>query len=63
MRRSDALPEGNNTIVAQLAELVANLDHHGTETTAGLRELIDSGARHVAGCEYAGSCRTRLLSG
>jgi hypothetical protein len=46
--------EDNNTIVAQLAELVANLDRRGTETTAGLRELIDNGVRHVAGCEYAG---------
>jgi hypothetical protein len=30
----------NNTIVAQLAELVADLERHGTETRVGLRELI-----------------------
>jgi GAF domain-containing protein len=48
------VPDDNNTIVGQLAELVANLERHGTETRAGLRELIDSGARHVVGCQYAG---------
>ena len=46
--------DGNNMIVAQLAELVANLDRDGTETTAGLRELIENCARYVAGCQYAG---------
>jgi len=48
------VPEDNNTIVAQLAELVANLERNGTETRAGLHELIESGSRHVPGSEYAG---------
>ncbi|BBZ49054.1 GAF and ANTAR domain-containing protein [Mycobacterium heidelbergense] len=48
------MPDGNNTIVAQLAGLVASLDRHGTETNVGLRELLDSGAQHVPGCRYAG---------
>jgi hypothetical protein len=34
--------DGNNIIIAQLAELVANLDRDGTATTAGLRELVES---------------------
>ena len=46
--------QDNNTIVAQLAELVVSLDRQGAETTAGLRELIDTGARYVSGCQYAG---------
>jgi GAF domain-containing protein len=50
----DAVPDANNMVVAQLAELVANLDRDGTETRAGLRELIDSGVQHVAGSQYAG---------
>jgi ANTAR domain/GAF domain len=49
-----AMAEDNKTIVAQLAELVANLERDGTETWAGLHELIDTGTRHVAGSEYAG---------
>jgi GAF domain-containing protein len=44
----------SNTIVAQLAELVADLERHGTATRAGLRELVESGARYVTGCQYAG---------
>lgn len=48
------MPEGNNTIVAQLAGLITDLDRHGTETAVGLRELVESGAQHVAGCQYAG---------
>jgi GAF domain-containing protein len=48
------MPEDNNTIIFQLAELVANLDREGTETRTGLRELLNSGVRHVAGCQYAG---------
>jgi GAF domain-containing protein len=48
------MSDSNNTVVAQLAELVASLDREGTETRAGLRELIDSGTQHVAGSEYAG---------
>ncbi len=44
----------NNTIVAQVAESVASLDRQWTETRAGLRNLIDSGTRHVTGSEYAG---------
>ncbi len=48
------MPEDANTVVAQLAGLIADLDRHGTETSIGLHELVDSGARHVAGCQYAG---------
>jgi GAF domain-containing protein len=48
------MPDGKHVIIAQLAELVANLDRNGTETTAGLRELVQSCAGHVAGCQYAG---------
>ena len=48
------MPDDNNTIVAQLAELVASVDRFGTEMKAGLQELIESGARHVTGCQYAG---------
>nr|WP_235852625.1 GAF and ANTAR domain-containing protein [Mycobacterium interjectum] len=46
--------EDVNTVVAQLAGLIAELDRNGMETTVGLHELVDSGARHVAGCQYAG---------
>lgn len=45
---------GANTVAAQLADLIADLDRHGTETGVGLHELIGSGTRHVAGCQYAG---------
>lgn len=45
---------GNNVIVAQLAELVAELERDGTETTAGLRGFIENGVRHMAGSQYAG---------
>lgn len=48
------MPKGNNGIVAQLAELVSNLNRDGIETRAGLHELIDRGVRHVPGCQYAG---------
>lgn len=48
------MPEGNNGIVAQLTALITDLDRHGIETNVGLRELVESGARHVAGCQYAG---------
>jgi hypothetical protein len=48
------MTDNNSTIVAQLAELIASLDRQGTETRAGLRELIDNGTQHVAGSEYAG---------
>jgi ANTAR domain/GAF domain len=53
-RGGDAVPDVNNIIVAQLADLVANLDRDGTDATARLRELIENGVRHVAGCQYAG---------
>ncbi|ORV92471.1 response regulator receiver protein [Mycobacterium interjectum] len=43
-----------STVAAQLADLIADLDRNGTETTVGLHELVDSGSRHVAGCQYAG---------
>jgi hypothetical protein len=45
---------GNNMIVAQLAELVADLERDGIETAAGLRELVENGVRHVVGSQYAG---------
>lgn len=45
---------GNNAVVSQLAELVSTLERDETEIRAGLRELIDSGVRHVAGSQYAG---------
>jgi GAF domain-containing protein len=45
---------GNNMIVTQLAELVADLERDGIETAAGLRELVENGVRHVAGSQYAG---------
>ncbi len=48
------MSDGKDMIIAQLAELVANLDRDGTETRAGLRELIENSVRHVAGCQYAG---------
>lgn len=48
------MPENANTVVAQLTGLIADLDRQGTETNVGLHELIASGARHVAGCQYAG---------
>ncbi len=46
--------EDKTTVVAQLTELIGDLDRHGAETGVGLHELIGSGARHVAGCQYAG---------
>ena len=46
--------EGKNAVVAQLTELMSNLERDETETNAGLHELIDSGVRHVTGCQYAG---------
>jgi GAF domain-containing protein len=48
------MTDSNSTIVAQLTELIASLNRKGTETKAGLRELIDSGTQHVAGSQYAG---------
>ncbi|OBF53286.1 response regulator receiver protein [Mycobacterium sp. 852002-50816_SCH5313054-b] len=46
--------EDANTVAAQLTALIADLDRHGTETSVGLQELVDSGTRYVAGCQYAG---------
>ncbi|OBJ02483.1 response regulator receiver protein [Mycobacterium sp. 1245499.0] len=46
--------EGNATIVAQLVELVANLQREQSDTASGLHELIDSGVDHVTGSQYAG---------
>jgi GAF domain-containing protein len=46
--------DGKNAVVAQLTELVSNLERDETDTEAGLHELIDSGVRHVTGCQYAG---------
>lgn len=48
---------GDNAIAVQLAEMVAGLDSRGTDTTTVLRELVGTGARHVAGCQYAGITR------
>lgn len=48
------MSQDNNTIVARLAGLVADLSLHATQTSDGLRELVDSGVRHVPGCQYAG---------
>ncbi|OBI85077.1 GAF and ANTAR domain-containing protein [Mycobacterium sp. 1245805.9] len=48
------MPDDKNTVVGQLTELMTSLDRHGTETTAGLRELIENGVRHMPGCQYAG---------
>jgi GAF domain-containing protein len=53
-RGGDAVTDGNNLIVAQLAELVAHLDRDETDTTARLHELVEIGARHVPGCQFAG---------
>jgi GAF domain-containing protein len=53
-RGGDDVPDGNNMIVGQLADLIASLERNGIATTAGLRELIESGTRHVAGSQYAG---------
>lgn len=44
----------DTAIVAQLAELVASLERDGVKTASGLRELLDTGLRHVAGSQYAG---------
>ncbi|OBK44604.1 response regulator receiver protein [Mycobacterium sp. 1081908.1] len=33
---------------------MASLDRNGTETTAGLHELVENGVRHMPGCQYAG---------
>ena len=48
------MTDGNNVIIAQLAELVASLDRNGAAMSAGLRELVENCPRHVAGCQYAG---------
>ena len=48
------MPDGQNTVVAQLTELMTNLDRNGAETTAGLRDLVETGVQHVPGCQYAG---------
>ncbi|MCV7379224.1 hypothetical protein BST11_15675 [Mycobacterium alsense] len=48
------MPGSQHTIATRLAGLIADLERHGTETSVGLRQLVDSGARHVAGCQYAG---------
>ncbi|ODR06839.1 response regulator receiver protein [Mycobacterium sherrisii] len=48
------MPDDNTTVVAQLAELIANLERDGTDTVLGLRELIENGTRHVLGSHCAG---------
>lgn len=45
---------GCAVVVAQLAEMVSNLDRRETDTVAGLNELIGDGVLHVAGSQYAG---------
>ncbi|SPM32451.1 GAF domain, partial [Mycobacterium rhizamassiliense] len=53
-RKGRFITDSTNAIVAQLADLVASLEREDTDTTTGLRELVDNGARHVAGSQYAG---------
>jgi GAF domain-containing protein len=48
------MSDGNTAIIAQLAELVAALERQEAETEVGLQELVQSGATHVAGSQYAG---------
>lgn len=59
------MPHDASTVAARLADLIADLDQHGTETGVALHELVGSGARHVAGCQYAGitmADRTKTVS-
>jgi hypothetical protein len=44
----------HDAIVAQLTELVTDLQRRGSGTDAGLSELVDSAARNVPGAQYAG---------
>ncbi|OBG32685.1 GAF and ANTAR domain-containing protein [Mycobacterium sp. E3198] len=48
------MPNDSTTVVAQLTALIADLERQEMETSVGLLELIASGARHVAGSQYAG---------
>lgn len=48
------MPDDTNTVVAQLAGLVTSINRDATEASVGLHELVDSGARHVPGSQYAG---------
>ncbi|OBG69346.1 GAF and ANTAR domain-containing protein [Mycobacterium sp. E3339] len=48
------MQQDSEVIVAQLAKLVASLEHDETDTDVGLRELIHNGVQHVAGSQYAG---------
>ncbi|PRI16238.1 GAF and ANTAR domain-containing protein [Mycobacterium shigaense] len=48
------MANSNNAVLAELADLVASLEREDADTTAGLRELVASGAQHVAGAQYAG---------
>jgi GAF domain-containing protein len=46
--------DGSNAVAARLTRLMSSLERDEIETRAGLRELIDSGVRHVTGSQYAG---------
>ncbi|MEB4210191.1 GAF and ANTAR domain-containing protein [Mycobacterium sp. 94-17] len=46
--------DGSVTIATQLVELVTNLERDGSDTEAGLQELIENGVHHVTGAQYAG---------
>lgn len=59
------MPNDASAVVTQLTDLITDLDRHGTETAVGLHELVGRGARHVAGCQYAGitvADRTKAVS-
>lgn len=46
--------DGTVTIATALVELVTNLERDGSDTAAGLHELIANGVDHVIGAQYAG---------
>ncbi|OBH19082.1 GAF and ANTAR domain-containing protein [Mycobacterium sp. E3247] len=48
------MQNGSAVVVAQLAEMVSNLERREIDTAAGLNELIGNGVLHVAGSQYAG---------
>lgn len=54
LQRGVVMQEGSGVIVAELADLVCNLERRETDTLVGLRELIDTGVRNVAGSQYGG---------
>lgn len=48
------LRQGCAAIVAELTDLIVSLDSAESAIAAGLQEVVDRGARHVPGCQYAG---------